>query len=109
MFLVAPLTNFAPRQFLGRIVTADETWVHHYEPQSKTQSMAWKRPSSLVAKKLKVNHQPVRLSFRFLGDMQGAILVHFTPKGETVNSQNYCDLLRTKLEPAIRSKKNTLI
>jgi hypothetical protein len=34
--------------------------------------------------------------------MEGAILVHFTPKGETVNSQNYCDVLRTKLKP--RSK-----
>jgi hypothetical protein len=33
-----------------------------------------------------------------------AILVHFIPKGETVNSQNDCDVLRTKLKPAIRSK-----
>jgi hypothetical protein len=32
---VASLTNFAPHQFLARIVTADETWVHHYEPESK--------------------------------------------------------------------------
>jgi histone-lysine N-methyltransferase SETMAR len=37
--------------------------------------------------------------------MEAAILVHFTPKGETVNSQNYCDVLRTKLKPAIRSKR----
>jgi hypothetical protein len=28
--LVASLTNLAPRQFLERIVTADETWVHHW-------------------------------------------------------------------------------
>jgi hypothetical protein len=25
--------------------------------------------------------------------MEGVILVHFTPNGETVNSQNYCDVL----------------
>jgi hypothetical protein len=31
-FFVASLTSFAPRQFLERIVTADEIWVHHYEP-----------------------------------------------------------------------------
>jgi len=30
--LVASLTNFAPRQFLKRIVTADEIWLHRYEP-----------------------------------------------------------------------------
>jgi hypothetical protein len=53
VLLVASLTNFAPRQFLERIVTADETWVHHYEPESKAQSVAWKCPTSPVAKKLK--------------------------------------------------------
>jgi hypothetical protein len=42
--LVASLTNFVPRQFLEQIVTADETWVHHYEPERKAQSMAWKPP-----------------------------------------------------------------
>jgi hypothetical protein len=36
---VASLTNFAPRQFLERIVTAVENLVHHYEPESKAQSM----------------------------------------------------------------------
>jgi hypothetical protein len=30
--------------------------------------------------------------------MKGAILVHFAPKGETVNSQNYCDVLTNETE-----------
>jgi hypothetical protein len=47
------LTHFAPRKFLKRIVTADETWMHHYEPESKAQSVAWKRPKSSVAKEFK--------------------------------------------------------
>jgi histone-lysine N-methyltransferase SETMAR len=92
-------------QYLKRIVTADETWVHHYEPESEARSMAWKRPTSPVAKKFKVNHKPVRLCLQFFLDMEGVIFVHFTPKGETVNSQNYCDVLRAKLKPAIRSKR----
>jgi hypothetical protein len=41
--------------------------------------------------------------------MERTILVHFTPKGETVNSQNYCDVLLTKLKPAIRSKRRAKI
>jgi hypothetical protein len=36
-------------------------------------------------------------------DMEDAILVHFTPKCETVNSQNYYDALLRKISP--RSKK----
>jgi len=27
--------------FLDHIITGDETWCHHYEPESKQQSMEW--------------------------------------------------------------------
>ncbi|GFR08028.1 histone-lysine N-methyltransferase SETMAR [Trichonephila clavata] len=39
--------------FLFRIVTGDETWVHHFKPESKAASMEWKHPSSPVRKKFK--------------------------------------------------------
>jgi hypothetical protein len=31
----------------NRIVTIDESWVHHYQPESKRASVRWKHPSSL--------------------------------------------------------------
>jgi hypothetical protein len=57
------------RKFLvAHSITADVIWVHHYEPESKAQNVALKRPTSPVAKKLKkVNHQPVRLCLHVLG------------------------------------------
>jgi hypothetical protein len=61
--VVASLTSFAPRQFLERIVTADETWVDHYEPESKAQSLAWKRPTSPVAKKFKSQPSAGKIMF----------------------------------------------
>jgi histone-lysine N-methyltransferase SETMAR len=36
--------------FLQRIVTGDETWVHHYQPETKRKSMQWKHPSSAATK-----------------------------------------------------------
>jgi hypothetical protein len=63
--------------------------------------MAWKRPTSPVAKKFKSQPSAGKILLTFFGDMEGEILVHFTPKGETVNSQKYCDVLRTKLKLAI--------
>jgi hypothetical protein len=33
--------NKGKEEFLSRIVTGDETWVHQYEPESKRQSMEW--------------------------------------------------------------------
>jgi hypothetical protein len=79
-FLVAPLTSFAPRQFLERIITADETWMHRYEPESKAHSMAWKRPTSPVAKKFKSQPSAGEIMLTLFWDMAGVILVHFTPK-----------------------------
>ena len=38
---------------LERIVTGDETWIHHYEPESKRQSKEWRHPSSPTPKKFK--------------------------------------------------------
>jgi hypothetical protein len=31
--------NEGKEEFFSRIVTGDETWVHHYEPESKRQSI----------------------------------------------------------------------
>jgi hypothetical protein len=78
---------FAPRQFLERIVTADETWVHHYEPESKAQIMAWKRPTSPVVQKFKSQLSAGRIMLTLFWDLEGAVLVHFNPMVETVNSQ----------------------
>jgi len=39
--------------FLHRIVTGNESWVYHYEPESKRQSMQWKHPSSPANKEFK--------------------------------------------------------
>ena len=38
------LTNFRTdrKLFIERYVTMDETWVHHYGPETKIQSMQWK-------------------------------------------------------------------
>jgi hypothetical protein len=46
-------------QMKEKIVTGDESWVHHYQPESKRASMQWKHPSSPSTKKLR--HQLGRL------------------------------------------------
>jgi hypothetical protein len=39
---------------LNRIVTGDESWMHHYQPESKLASVQGKYPSSPSTKKFKV-------------------------------------------------------
>jgi len=38
---------------LDRIITGDETWVHHYEPECKQHSVEWKHPQLPIRKKFK--------------------------------------------------------
>ena len=33
-------------KFLRRYVTMDETWAHHFDPETKLQSMEWKQVDS---------------------------------------------------------------
>ncbi|GFS07088.1 transposase [Elysia marginata] len=40
--------------FLGSIITGDESWVHHYDPERKMQSMQYRHKNSPAPKKFKV-------------------------------------------------------
>ena len=39
--------------FLKRFITQDETWVHHFDPESKMQSKEWHRHGSPPPRKFK--------------------------------------------------------
>jgi histone-lysine N-methyltransferase SETMAR len=62
--------------FLHQIVTGDESWVYHYEPESKRQSMQWKHPSSPANKKFKVQASAGKVMLTILWDVNGPILAH---------------------------------
>jgi len=91
--------------FLQQIVTGDETWIHHYEPESKRQSMQWKHPSSPVAKKFKTQPSVGKFMLTVFWDSQGPILETYLERGTTVTSATYCDMLQREVKPAIRSKR----
>jgi hypothetical protein len=63
--------------FLYRIVTGDESWVYHYEPESNSQSMQWKHLSSPANKKFKTQASPGKVMLTIFWDVNGPILVHF--------------------------------
>jgi hypothetical protein len=53
--------------------------------------MTWKHPTSPVAKKFKSQPSAAKITLIIFWEMEDEILVHFTPKGETSCSQNYCE------------------
>jgi hypothetical protein len=88
---------------LNRIVTGDESWVHHYQPESKCASMQWKHPSSPSTKKLQFTPSARMVTLTMFWDSQGVLLNHFQKRGGNVNSALYCEAL-SKLWDAICRK-----
>ena len=45
------LYNANPNEFLSRVITGDETWLHHWDPETKQASMQWQHVGSPPPKK----------------------------------------------------------
>lgn len=83
--------------FLSRIVTGDETWVHHFEPETKRQSMEWRHSHSPQKKKFKSTASAGKVMVTVFWDCEGVILIDVMPRGSTINSEAYVSTL-TKLK-----------
>ena len=56
-----------PEIFSSRIITGDETWVHHHDPETKQESKQWKHKESPTPKNFVCNNQPERSWQQFFG------------------------------------------
>jgi hypothetical protein len=63
--------------FLFRIVTGDESWVHHFTPESKAASVAWKHTTSPVRKKFKTTPSAGKVHLTVFWDAEGVLLLNF--------------------------------
>ena len=73
-------------EFLSRIITVDETWLSYYDPDTKQQPSMWTRRGSTPPKKAKVTTSAEKHMFIMFMDMEGMILSHAVPTGQTVNA-----------------------
>ena len=63
--------------FLARFITMDETWVHHYQPETKEQSKHWKHTSCPPLKKAKVVRSAGKVMASVFWDYHGVILIEY--------------------------------
>ena len=93
--------------FLSRLVTVDETWVHYYEPVNKAQSRQSVGPGSLRPKKFKTQPSAGKVMATVFWDAQGVITLDFLAKKSTVIAAYYANLLdqlRTVIHEKHRGK-----
>lgn len=97
-----------PASVFERIVTGDETWVHHYDPESKQESMQWHKKGSDPPKKFKVTPSAGKIMATVFWDSKGILLIEYTKKGETINAEKYSTTLR-RLRVAIKEKRRGML
>jgi len=81
----------------------DEIWVHYHQPETKKVSTASHHTSSRKPKKFRTQPSAGKVMLTLLWDERGVILEHYMPRGNTVTSAMYADLLKNHLHPAIKS------
>lgn len=82
-----------PELFLKRLVTQDETWVHHFDPESKSQSKEWHKKGSRPPKKFKRQYSAGKVMATVFWDSKGVIMTDYLEHGETINAAYYSDEL----------------
>lgn len=97
------LFNRNKKDFLRRYVTMDETWIHHYTPESKRQSSEWTGPGESRPKRPKTQQSAGKVMASVFWDTHGILFIDYLEKGKTINSDYYCALLdRLKDEIALK-------
>jgi hypothetical protein len=96
-------------KFLDYIVTGDETWVSHFTPESKRQSLEWHHPRSpSKPRKFKQTLSTRKIMATVFWDRKGVLLVEFMPQDTAINAESYCATLRG-LRYAIQNRRRSLL
>ena len=84
--------NTNPEDFHTRLVT-DETWLHHWDSDTKKESMQWKLPGSPQPKKFRTQPSASKVMATVFWDSKGIILIDYKPAGTSVTGEYYANSL----------------
>ena len=95
--------NANPEDFHTRLVTGDETWLHHWDPDTKKESMQWKHPGSPPPKKFRTQPSASKVMATVVWDSKGIILIDYKPAGTSITGEYYANDIK-QLRVAIKEK-----
>ena len=80
-------------EFWRRLITVDETWIHHYAPETKIQSKQWIAKGEPAPKKAKTAFSAGKVMATVFWDSHGVIFIDYLQKGKTITGAYYASLL----------------
>ncbi len=87
-------------------MTGDETWVHHWDPETKLESMAWKHRDSLTLIKFRPQPSARKIMVTIFWDCKGVLMLDCASQGTTITGQYYTEELAW-LKECIRQKRRS--
>jgi DNA-binding Xre family transcriptional regulator len=93
--------------FVRRFITMDETWIHHYTPESKQQSNQWTEASCSAPKKTRSVPSAGKIMASVFWDAEGILFIDYLEHGKTVTGEYYSNLL-TRLDGKIHETRRGL-
>ena len=81
----------------------DETWLYHYDSETKQQSMEWQHSSSPHPKKFRVQKFAGKFLASTFWNHDVILLIDYLPKGQTINAEYYSSLL-VQLKDILKEK-----
>ena len=84
----------------------NETWLYHYDPETKQQSIEWRHSGSPspAPKKIWVQKSSGKVLASFFGDQDSILLIYYLPKGQSINEECYSFLL-VQLEDILKENR----
>jgi len=83
----------------------DETWLYHYDPETKQQSTKWRHSGSPCHQKIRLQKSAGKFLASIFCDQDGILLIDYLPKGLTINAENYSSLL-VQLKDTLKGNTN---
>ena len=81
----------------------DKTWLYHYDPETKQQSVEWRHSSSPRPKKFQVQKSAGKVLALIFWDKDCILLIDYLPKDQTINTECYSSLL-VQLKDVLKKK-----
>jgi len=90
-------------QFLFNIVTGDESWIHHFDPEEKWLSMQYRHTSAPPPKKIKTMPSAGKILLTVFWDSQRVYVTELLEAGNTVNSARYIETIKKPTAEGVSS------
>jgi len=86
----------------------DETWLYHYDPETKQRSVDWRHSDSPRPRKFREEKSAGKVLASIFWDQDGILLIDYLPKALTINAEYYVSLL-VQLKDILKEKRRVKV